>query len=447
MLAAGVPGEGPAVVSGAFAHDPRLAGELGLDDRRIVPAVGLLRGTGVDLSAQAARPGVPVERLVVAAGQLGHVAAGLGDRRDVGRCHFVAERRTGQRPPVESRRIDVGVPVAGDVRGTAGVPERRLGQSAALEMKGQDARDHVRVRGRPALDRGGQSGMEGSPAGVREPLVGGHPDQVVPEANPGRVDPGNEVVELAPGIEVGRDIVVVEYFAEQLQVDRPAQDGGPPEQCPALPAKSVDPAGQERFQAVGQVLQAAVLSRRRRQLSGKQRVAARPLGDRSEIGVGQGVRTGGRECDPNHRVRLERRQVDPRRGGVAERPRAGPLEPDHQPGLRIGNAGQRFEQGERCLVGPVKVLEDQHGRRPERLPEQLDDRGMELATSEGRREMGHVRGFRNRGPERDRDQGQPADQTGREIFDPFAELARPRPEARHRRRSRPGRAGRPARPA
>ena len=176
-----------------------------------------------------------------------------------------------------------------------------------------------------------------------------------------------------------RDVVVLEHLAEQLQVDRPAQDGGPSEQSPASPVETIDPARQQRFEPVGQVLQAALLGRRGRQLAGEQRVAGRPLGDRGEIGVGQGGRAGRSESDPDHGLRLERRQVDPRRGRV---PRTGVTPGRWSPITSHGFArcglGQGFEQGERRLVGPMEVLEDQQSRRLEGLPEQLDDRRVQL---------------------------------------------------------------------
>jgi len=158
VLAPGVPGQCPAVVSSSFADDPRLAGELGLDEGHPGVAITLLGGGGGEEPAQVSSPGITVERLVVAAGQLGHVTTRLGHRRDVGRRDRAAERSAGQCSPIEGCSVDVRVAVAGDVARSAGVPERRLGHPAPLEMEGQDARDHVRVVARPALDGRGQPG-------------------------------------------------------------------------------------------------------------------------------------------------------------------------------------------------------------------------------------------------------------------------------------------------
>ena len=155
-------------------------------------------------------------RLVVAREQLTDVSERLLHARDLLLRRFEGDGRR-QRALVERRGVDVRVLRARVVAAAHRIPPRLL----PLGGLGEVEREHACLRsrvGRAALERLAHACVDLAASREREALVRGRAHEVVPEAQPQRPLPVDEVREPLPLLGIGR--LLGEGLGQEIEVER-----------------------------------------------------------------------------------------------------------------------------------------------------------------------------------------------------------------------------------
>ena len=215
---------------------------------------------------------------------------------------------------------------------------------------------------------------------------------------------------------------------DEVAGKRLAQNRGPAEKRPVGAVQPVDAACQHRFDRLRELVPRAVTcGARGDELLEEQRVAAGTGGDRVGLLVGD-LRAGrtnerlgvvGREgLEPHGQRGHGRRSV-----GGGEPSRDGPPGRADEPGVRRQVPAEVAEELGRGLVHPVGVLEEERGRSRKQALEEGLDGTVESGATERRLELVHLTGRRDGDVERNREQGEPRHELGRDVVEATAEHA------------------------
>ena len=221
--------------------------------------------------------------------------------------------------------------------------------------------------------------------------------------------------------------------------ETPGQNRGPAEKRPVGAVQPVDAACQPplRPSRAARPLRAVPCGARGDELLKEQRVAAGTGGDR--VGLLVGDLRAGRTNERLGVVGRERLEPHGHRGhgrravGGGEAARDGPPRRADEPGVRRQVPAEVAEELGRGLVHPVGVLEEERrGPRQQALEQGLDG-AVEAGAAERRLELVHLTGRGDRDVERNREQGEPRHELGRDVVEATAEHARRRGHASRRR--------------
>ena len=270
-----------------------------------------------------------------------------------------------------------------------------------------------------------------APAPVREALVGGVAEHGLPEAEAAG-DVGvalEELVEAVPGVRADGRLLVLQHRGEQVDAEVHPEHGGPAQHRAVDGRERVDAGGDDRLDALRQLLVVRGTARRRHELLQEEGVAARAAHDRVDVGGGERrLRGGGDECArvvcrqrlEAHRQRRERRGALGGREALARRVPRDEREPRPPRHLRAEMA----EQVGRRAVHPVRVLEDEQGRVRQERREQRADDAVQAGAAEGGVELVGLARGEHRQVERDGEQGQPRAELRRDRVQARAEHVR-----------------------
>ena len=354
--------------------------------------------------------GVRVERGLEGPEALAHVAQRLEhpctvahvDALELGSCEC---------PFVELGRHDVGEARRRTVGGCHRIAPCALAVLRLEEVERENRRLFVGATGCVPLEREPDTAVDVASAPVREAGVRGLAQEIVPEGELTVVGLLHELRERLPPLGVtGLRHLVSEDLPHEVEPEHRPHDGRVAEQHPVRRSQRVDPRGEERLDRFRKVA-GVVCARSSHELAQEERVARSTEGDVLDRLLRERVLGSHRQRQRRRTVDVERCELEPlaRTTSPDQGIRGRPGRDQHEPRSRGLRGRDVAEEETRCVVDPVRVLDDderrhhQHSlqeRRHRRLEPKAALLGVEGVDFGRRRRLGVERHREERKPPR-----------------------------------------------